>query len=1033
MAYTLKQLSLAWSAVHDGITPDAATLATLQTYATQSQQGQLSDQQALSYIVNSADSSTALAVLAYQFFTGKSPSAAGLDYLVNSSTNPNDLNDAYYAKFGLENRYINFAANLGVQGEGAASFAAKYGAMSFGDYIAAIYETIIGATYAKAAGIDAAKAIADITSRQDAIKATAVSAGMITPNMTAAQIDLAVKAAAAGYLLGEAIKADVGLYAGAANNFMLALATGTATYNTDITKTYTPTAGSGSTGTGTAVSTAPSTPLPGADTPPVVVTPPAPLSLALTSGVDTLLGGSGDDTFSATDTTLQAGDTLNGASGRDVLNVIAATGGGYTAPTPNISNIETVTISNAAGLNVNTSNWLGVTQLNGVTSGGQQDLTAGNGTDVTATAANQGTAAITVNGGRNVTVNATGSTAGEINVLGAGGAVTVTRAIASSAVVGDITIIGAGNVDVTVTAPVPVNPADTQDTGAVYVQGSTATTSVKVKGVQSVASDGSHGALTGELVIIRDAHYGTALAGTLTKIAVDGYGDLAIGDSALTTLTASHGGDIAIGNADAVASPVKTLNATLNDIHGQISDLGVYTTLNVVHGAGASSIEFDMAGLRSLNIAGAGALEIIPNATVLANLQTLTVTGSTSISAFVDPSVTTLTAGSGADVISLTGSSQITKAISMGGGDDTVYLEGATSTITATVDGGAGTDTIWIDAVDAHDFTALYASKIINFERVHLSHGNAFTVDVAALGHYHYVATEGGAGMTLNGLSSGDTLELTDGGTSYTLGGANFGGANDSLNLVLSGLGAIAYATTGITAAGVETLNITASNPNVTNIKWLGNDLKSLVLTGNSPSIAVDASSTALTSFDASGLQNANLQWASGATTGLLTIKGSSTFSIIDASSALGGVHYIGVGGAEIVAVGIGANTIELSAGASHSHNVAVLAVDAHSATAFTTISGLHLGDHVQVVGLTGAMGSQITGQASLAAYMNTAAGGDGSTTPISHWFQFGSDTYIVIDNSASGGFADGVDLVVKLVGTFDLTHATESGGAFTL
>ncbi|WP_454715642.1 hypothetical protein [Caulobacter segnis] len=251
MSYTLEQLSLAYKAVHVGIAPDAATQSLFQTQAILSAGGQLADAQLLGNIVNSADNSTALALLSYQFFTGKSPTAAGLAYLVNSTANLTDLNDAYYARFNLENRYINFAANLGVAGEGASAFSAKYGAMSFGDYVASIYQTIIGDSYAAAA--DSAKAIADIVSRKQAILATATSAGMINPNMTAAQIDIALKAATAGYLLAEAIKADVGLYAAAANNFMVAMAQGTVVYNTNMVYTYAPVVESASHGTGHAI------------------------------------------------------------------------------------------------------------------------------------------------------------------------------------------------------------------------------------------------------------------------------------------------------------------------------------------------------------------------------------------------------------------------------------------------------------------------------------------------------------------------------------------------------------------------------------------------------------------------------------------------------------------------------------------------------------------------------------------------------------------------------------------------------------
>jgi S-layer protein len=331
MAYTYDQLVLAYTAAHDGIGPDAATQANFLVQAVLSANGQLTDAQLLSNIVNSADNTTGLAVLAYQFFTGKSPTKAGIDYLVNSSVNTGDLNDPYYSKFNIENRYINFAANLGVQGEGAANFAAKYGSLSFGDYVASIYQTIIGGSYAQAAGIDPAKAIADIIARKDAILATAQGAGMIPANATQAQIDIALKAATAGYLLGEAIKADVGLYAAAANNFMVAVAQGTATYNTDITYTYQPSVNTPSHGTGHVLDNAPAV-LPVPTPPPPTTTQPAgPAAPAtvFTTGTDSFTTGNNALVYTATlgggTPTLTANDSLHGAG--NTLNITDITTG----------------------------------------------------------------------------------------------------------------------------------------------------------------------------------------------------------------------------------------------------------------------------------------------------------------------------------------------------------------------------------------------------------------------------------------------------------------------------------------------------------------------------------------------------------------------------------------------------------------------------------------------------------------------------------------------------------------------------------
>ena len=910
MTYTLKQLTMAWTAVHDGLEPDAATLAQLQLRTNSS----FSDAEALSYVINSADNSTALAALAYQFFTGKSPSKAGLDYLVNSSTNANDLNDAYYAKFGLENRYINFAANLGVQGEGAAAFAAKYGALSFTDYVASIYETIIGSSYAKAAGIDPAKAIADISSRYAAILATAQSSGMITAGMTQAQIDLAVKAATAGYLMGEAVKADVGIYAAAVDNFMLALATGTATYNTDLTKTYAPPAGS-TQGTGQAVVTAPA-----ASTVPGYVAPPPPATpdyynFTLTTAANRFSGDVLNDTFSGTDTTFNANDTLNGGDGDDTLTITASTGSTYTVAAANVSNIETVTISNNASVTAFISGWTGVTQLN-VTSGGTASVTTGATTDVTITASNGG---ITTMGGRNVTLNFTGG--GGVIYTGTAVAGTLTANISTGATYsGTHTLKAAGVVTVNQTA---TNAANTTITlSDIVVYGGAATTSVVVHSTAAFTADSTHrGVVVGEVDVV-DINYGSAATGVLTLIDIDGYNRAVISDTGLTTLKLAHGTGIVTLNNSGATSPATTLNLSLDAVTsgGLIDSAHNYTTLNITNAASTSSLALDTTGLTALTIAGSGSLEVYTNSTVL---QTLTVTGSTSLTTSVDASVTAVTTGSGDDVVGVIGHT-ISKAISLGAGNDFFYLSGSgTTAMTATVDGGDGTDTLWMDAFEGQANAALYASHTVNFERLSFDNGNNFTVDLVALGGYHYVEAEDGNGFTLNGFSSGDTLVLTNSATSYIVGNANFGGANDSFNLGLKSTSAISAGS--VSLSGVETIAITSDDTRATpdgsylnSVTVLDTAATTITISGDA-GLALTTNSTDLTTVDARGITLGDFTWTTANSGSTLTVYGSAhgtnTFTI--SARPTGNVIYEGGTGDDIVTLDndCTTNVVHLGAG----------------------------------------------------------------------------------------------------------------------
>ena len=212
--------------------PAFAQSQSLISLAAQVDAGQTTRASALAAVGHFADATTAVAVLSYQFFTGKTPGAAGIDYLVRSPSNPNDLNDPYYAKFNIENRYINFAVNLGKLGAGAANFSVAYGNLSLEDATTKAYTEIFG-------------------SAPEAGKISTILNGVVqvgAQSMTRAQYfafygtdgltGIGTKAAAIGFLLVEAVKADVGPYALANDRFMADLSDGAALFNVDLKTTY---------------------------------------------------------------------------------------------------------------------------------------------------------------------------------------------------------------------------------------------------------------------------------------------------------------------------------------------------------------------------------------------------------------------------------------------------------------------------------------------------------------------------------------------------------------------------------------------------------------------------------------------------------------------------------------------------------------------------------------------------------------------------------------------------------------------------
>jgi S-layer protein len=225
---TMTEMVARFQNIHLGRAPTTAETAILQGVAASTDSAQNTA------IVNTADVDTSVALQAYQFFTGATPSQAGFAFLTNSPTNGSDLNDAYYRQFNIENRYINFAANLGIQGEGAAAFQAAFASLTFAQAVSLAYGKIIGYNYAQALGVNPELAVADISGRIGYFQAVA-QAGLPTANQ-----DLATKAAMVGYIMAEGIKADVGAYAAGSNAFMTDLLDGTAQFNVNLVGIYSP-------------------------------------------------------------------------------------------------------------------------------------------------------------------------------------------------------------------------------------------------------------------------------------------------------------------------------------------------------------------------------------------------------------------------------------------------------------------------------------------------------------------------------------------------------------------------------------------------------------------------------------------------------------------------------------------------------------------------------------------------------------------------------------------------------------------------
>lgn len=224
MALTQATLVQYYTNINLGDAPSAADAAFLGALAAQTQSAAISDADAISRVIELyATDTTKVAIATYQYFTGTAPSAAGLKFLVGgdsnetgANANTTDLNDAFYAQFNQENRFYNFAANLALGSTSAPAVRATYGTLSYDDAVDLAYEQIVGSAAAANAGVDVSAAKTYLKS--DAVENyLAARAAELLPTETPGY---AKNVLLIGFLLNEAIKADVGRYADATDQMV---------------------------------------------------------------------------------------------------------------------------------------------------------------------------------------------------------------------------------------------------------------------------------------------------------------------------------------------------------------------------------------------------------------------------------------------------------------------------------------------------------------------------------------------------------------------------------------------------------------------------------------------------------------------------------------------------------------------------------------------------------------------------------------------------------------------------------------------
>jgi S-layer protein len=585
---------------------------------------------------------------------------------------------------------------------------------------------------------------------------------------------------------------------------------------------------------------------------------------------------------------------------------------------------------------------------------------------------------------------------------------------------------------------------------AAIVVGGTAAAGTSVA-IGSAASNAATDLVAGVLGIVGGAvTIDDAAAGKLTTVALNGTGAASVTSDKLTSL--------AISNTEQAVTVVNTAATTLalaldNVTGGATVDLGaIYATLNLAANAHDSEVALTAGGVKALNVSGTaqvdlsaatlGVLETVAvtgSAGVLldasmASVKSVTTAGSTGSSEFlINATLATFTGGAGVDVVE-TSADASTKAVALGGGNDTLILMTGTTSSTSTLSGGDGSDTLEMAAADAATLSgnSTFEGKIEGFEKVQIDAvGANATVDLSNLDDISYVISNGVAAGTLSitKMAAAGTLEIigNNAGTAIDVALTDATGSADVLNLVLKSSAGVTGGV--VSAAGVETINLTVTDTSgsiqTSTLSLTDAALTKVVVTGNGAlTLAGQALTPALALLDGSAMSGKLTASTNG--TVAQTIKGGAAGDALTAT----GFNDKLEGGAGNDTL-IGGNLTTLTGGAGNdTFNVATATTNVNS---YSTITDLQANDIIKFGASATTFNASKVVLADTAVFQDYAnAAIQATNTGAISWFQIGGNTYVIQNVNDGASFLNGTDIIVKITGAVDLSKASFSSTADT-
>jgi Ca2+-binding RTX toxin-like protein len=328
--------------------------------------------------------------------------------------------------------------------------------------------------------------------------------------------------------------------------------------------------------------------------------PPPATPTALTLAIDTYFGTAANDTFTATDLTLNTSDVVADAvtTDSDTLLVTVTAGTGTVAPVAaTVVGIENVSYAftsfltptldlahiRAGTVTITQSQTAGATSAN-VTNAGGVTVVAGSGITGTLTVTQSAGSDLTVNGGNAGTIDVTGGTTGDLTVSG-GSASAVTDADATT---GSVTVSGASLTSVT-DVDVSTGSATISGDAITTVEAAATTGSITVSGaaISAATVEGATVSVTTKAAAATVTAKGTAATSDALTVAAGAAVTIANNAVNFETITVSGNGAASVATITTTAAD--TYVAAGSQAVTFAGDSALFTTKTVTDSSTAAS------------------------------------------------------------------------------------------------------------------------------------------------------------------------------------------------------------------------------------------------------------------------------------------------------------------------------------------------------------------------------------------------------------------------------------------------------------